>query len=141
MKAIANHLLRWWRPASVRALRGATTVAVDTPEAIGAAVEELLSALREQNRIRDGDVVSAIFTMTADLSSAFPATTARQLGWHDVPLLCASEIAVPGGLPRCVRVLVHVNGKDHPRHVYLRDAVVLRPDWCERGASATLRST
>ena len=133
MNAVARlaHALRIPR---VRALRGATTVARDDRDEVGAAVHELLAALRADNGFAPDDVISAIFTVTPDLASAFPAEAARAAGWSGVPLLCSSEIAVPGSLPRCVRVLLHV--ERHwawpPRHVYLRDAVSLRPDLCEQ---------
>ncbi len=126
---------RWLQRAlsmpTLRAIRGATAVPQDSPEAIEAALRELLDQLRSQNGLQPGEVISAIFTVTPDLSSAFPAGAARAAGWHDVPLLCATEIAVPEALPRCLRVLLHVqrawNGTP-PRHVYLREAAWLRPD-------------
>ena len=121
---------------SVRALRGATAVPEDTPEAIAEAVRELLTTLQGANALRHDEVISAIFTMTPDLVSAFPAEAARSAGWEHVPLLCTTEIAVPGGLPRCLRVLLHVerywNGTG-ARHVYLREAAGLRPDLVGNG--------
>jgi chorismate mutase len=84
-----------------------------------------------RNRIDKQDVASAIFTTTPDLDAEFPALAARQLGWLDVPLLCSHEIAVPGSLPRCVRVMVHWNTETPQHeieHIYVRDAVRLRPD-------------
>lgn len=116
---------------SVRAIRGATTVAADAPDAIAAAVTELLDAVRSQNALRIDEVISAIFTMTPDLTAAFPAAIARANGWTDVPLLCATEVAVPGALPRCLRVLLHVERAwtdRRPAHVYLHSAQQLRPD-------------
>lgn len=117
--------------ASLRALRGAITVSRDDPEAIREAVTELLEAMQWKNGFEVDDVISAIFTTTPDLRAAFPAETARRIGWQHVPLLCATEIPVPGGMPRCLRVLLHVEWKwwdRQPQHVYLRDAVRLRPD-------------
>ena len=115
----------------MRAIRGATAVAADEPALIDQAIAELLRDIVARNALRDDDVVSAIFTATPDLTSAFPAHAARAFGWGDVPLLCATEIPVPGALPRCLRVLVHVMS-DVPRarivHCYLREAVTLRPD-------------
>ncbi|MDD2922003.1 MAG: chorismate mutase [Anaerolineales bacterium] len=117
---------------SVRGIRGATTVASDEPEIILEATRELLEAILQANAtMNPEDVGSALFTVTADLVSTFPAQAARQMGWGLVPMMCAREIPVPGSLPRVIRVLVHWN-TDMPQskitHVYLRDAVKLRPD-------------
>lgn len=118
-------------PESVRALRGATTVAEDTETQITERVQELLADLLERNGLVHEDVISVIFTATADIVSMFPATAARGIGFGAVPLLCASEIPVPGSMPRCIRVLLHV-ATDRPkadlRHVYLHGAQVLRDD-------------
>ena len=117
--------------SSVRAIRGAITTLTDTPEAIGDAVKELLREMLERNSLVAEDVISVIFTATTDLTSAFPATAARSVGFGAVPLICASEIAVPSAMPRCIRVMMHVETnveKAAIRHVYLRDAVTLRDD-------------
>ena len=116
----------------IRGIRGATTVTADQPELILQATRELLEAILAENaRMQPEDVGSAIFTVTDDLVSTFPAQAARQMGWDIVPMLCGREIPVPGSLPRVIRVLVHWN-TDVPQkeivHVYLRDAVKLRPD-------------
>ncbi|HMA01062.1 MAG: chorismate mutase [Gemmatimonas sp.] len=117
-----------------RAIRGATTVESDSPEQIRRATRELLETIVARNGITSADVVSAIFTVTHDITSEFPAHAARELGWLDVPLLCTLEIPVPGSLGRCIRVLLHVD-TDVPRtgirHVYLHDARTLRPDLAE----------
>lgn len=123
----------------VRGIRGATTVGADTAEAIIEATQELLRGMIAANNLQPEDVGSAIFTVTPDLSAAFPARAARELGWSHVPLLSAVEIAAPEGLPRTVRVLLHWNTDRPPydiRHVYLRDAVRLRPDLGEEFAPA-----
>ena len=115
----------------LRGLRGATTCERDTPEHIADAVHELLPAMMARNELDHDDVVSVLFTTSTDLTSAFPATAARSIGFGDVPLLCASEIAVPGSMARCIRVLMHVytsRGRDEMHHVYLRDAASLRDD-------------
>ena len=105
---------------------------VDRASEVLSATGELLEAILSTNQLEDFDeVVSAIFTTTADLSSTFPAEAARELGMHQVPLLCASEIPVPESMPRCIRVLLHVNttkSQSEIVHVYLRDAQRLRPD-------------
>ena len=117
---------------AVRGIRGATTVDADAAGQVLSATGELLEAILSVNQLEDFDeVVSAIFTTTSDLSSTFPAEAARELGMHQVPLLCASEIPVPGSMPRCIRVLLHVNTtkpQSEIVHVYLRDAQRLRPD-------------
>jgi chorismate mutase len=117
---------------AVRGIRGATCVAEDKPELILAATRELLQELLQANAIANfEDVVSAIFTTSPDLTSTFPAEGARALGMTQVPLLCASEIAVPGAMPRCIRVLLHVSTDLSPSqivHVYLHEARKLRPD-------------
>lgn len=116
----------------LRGIRGATSVAADQPDLILAATRELLEEILRQNELREfDDIVSAIFTTTPDLTATFPAEAARELGMKQVPLLCASEIAVPNSLPRCIRVLLHVNSERRPSeivHVYLREAKRLRPD-------------
>jgi chorismate mutase len=114
-----------------RALRGATTVDEDTPEQIASRIQELLGEVMARNGLVEEDVVSIIFTTTPDVTSAFPATGARDVGFGAVPLLCASEIAVAGGTPRCMRVLLHINttrSRDDLRHVYLHGAQGLRDD-------------
>jgi chorismate mutase len=113
-----------------RGIRGATTVTENTREAILAATRELLALLLQHNEVALEDITSAFFTVTEDLNAEHPALAARQLGWDDVALLCAREIAVPGSLGRCIRVLLHVNTEkslEEIRHIYLREAVVLRP--------------
>ena len=115
----------------MRAVRGAITVEKDAAEQVMAATRELLTALAERNSIAPENIVSAIFTVTPDITSEFPARAARELGWVDVPLLCAMEIATPRGLERCIRVLLHVETelpRSALRHVYLRGARALRPD-------------
>jgi chorismate mutase len=114
----------------VGALRGATTVDADTPEDIVSATHELLRELLERNDVDAEDIISIVFTSTHDLTAEFPAVAARKLGLMDVPLLCAAEIAVPGALGRCVRVLVHADlpRGAPPAHIYLRGASELRTD-------------
>ncbi len=119
------------RPTVCRGVRGATTVAENSSEAILAATRELLFTMIRANGIDSVDVASAVFTTTADLDAVFPATAARQLGWYDVALLCTHEMSVPGSLPRCVRILLHWNTARPQRdivHVYLHEATSLRPD-------------
>lgn len=115
----------------VRGIRGATSVTENTREAILEATAELLDAIVEANDIDRGHVASAFFTTTPDLNAEYPAVAARAAGWTDVPLLCGHEMNVPGGLPRCLRLLIHVNtdrALSEINHVYLREAVRLRPD-------------
>jgi chorismate mutase len=115
-----------------RGIRGATTVEANTAEDILEATTDLLSALIRLNDLRPEDVASAIFTTTVDLTATFPALAARDLGWTEVPLLCAHEMDVPGALGHVVRILLHVNttrSAAEVRHVYLKGARDLRPDW------------
>ncbi len=115
----------------LRGIRGATTVAANTREAVLDAAAELLSALIEANDIRRDDVASVIFTTTPDVNAEFPAVAARQMGWINVALMCGHEMAVPGSLPMCLRILMHVNTAKTPdelQFVYLRGARALRQD-------------
>ena len=115
----------------VRGIRGATSVTENTREAILEATAELLDAVVRANDIDREHVASAFFTTTPDLNAEYPAVAARDAGWTDVPLLCGHEMNVPGGLPRCLRLLMHVNtdrSLAEIQHVYLREAVRLRPD-------------
>jgi len=115
----------------IRGLRGATTANENTREAIWAATRELLEALVRANGFDAADVASVYFTATPDLNAAFPAAAARALGWTDTALLDAQAPAVPGDLPRCIRVLIHWNterAQKEMRHVYLNEARRLRPD-------------
>jgi chorismate mutase len=114
-----------------RGVRGATTVTANSAEAILEATREMLYLMIRANNIHPDDVASAIFTTTVDLDATFPALAARQLGWYDVALLCGHEMNVPDSLNRCIRVLVHWNTTCAAKdiiHVYLRDAMNLRPD-------------
>ena len=115
----------------VRGVRGATTVERDDAEAILSATEELVREVVVANGIAPEDVASALFTVTPDLRAEFPAAAARRMGWTMVPLLNFTEIGVPGRLEKCIRILVHVNTEKSQAemvHVYLREAVTLRPD-------------
>ncbi len=115
----------------VRGIRGATTAEANTREAILAATDELLRLMIEANDLCAEDVASVIFTTTTDLTADYPALAARALGWHDVALMCAHEMNVPHGLPRCIRVLMHWNtdrSAAEVQHVYIKGAARLRPD-------------
>ena len=116
---------------AVRALRGATTVDADTPEQVGERTVALLRTMLERNGVDHEDLISVVFTTTPDLVSMFPATAARTMGLGDVPLLCASEIAVVGATPRCIRILLHFTterARGELHHVYLEGARGLRDD-------------
>jgi len=115
----------------VRAVRGAIQVDGDTREQILEGSAELVRTVLERNGLTSDDVISILFTATPDLTAEFPAYAARLLGLTDVPLMCASEIAVPGALPRTLRLLAHVDTqrpRGELRHVYLRGAAALRTD-------------
>ena len=121
---------------ALRGLRGATTIENDSRDLVLAGTRELLEAILSANpSLRPEDIASALFTVTEDIASAYPALAARQMGWNLVPMMCAREIPVRGSLPYCIRVLIHWNAglaQDQVRHVYLRDAVRLRPDLADQ---------
>jgi chorismate mutase len=112
------------------ALRGASSVDRNTSEAILGATEWLMREIMKRNDLVPDDVVSCLFTLTEDLDAEFPAVAARQLGFDQVPLMCAREVPVPGSLPRVIRVLMHYYADDDhvAKHVYLGDARKLRLD-------------
>jgi chorismate mutase len=121
-----------------RGIRGATTTSANSRDAILAATRELLVELIERNAIQPEDVASAIFTTTPDLNAEFPAIAARELGWTDVALLCGHEMAVPGSLQCCIRILIHWNTTRSAAeivHVYIHGAQVLRPDHANQSPS------
>lgn len=114
-----------------RGIRGATTVERNSAVEIVMATRELLEAIIRENELDPEDITSAFFTVTQDLNAEFPASAAREMGWKYVPLLCATEIDVPGRLEKCIRILVHVNTSKSQRdlkHIYLKEAVKLRLD-------------
>lgn len=116
---------------AVRGIRGATTVEANTSQLIKEATRELLTAIVTENDLYTEDIVSAVFTVSPNLNADFPASSAREMGWDRVPLLCATEIPVPGAMPLCIRVLLHVNTDKTQMdivHVYLRKSVTLRKD-------------
>lgn len=115
----------------VRAIRGATTLEEDTRQQVIARTQELLAEILVRNDLHQEDVVSIVFTATDDISSAFPAEAAREAGIALVPLLCARELEIEGGIRHCIRVLLHVYTPRAPtelRHVYLHGARQLRTD-------------
>ncbi len=118
---------------SIRGIRGAITVAEDEAQAILQATRELLQTiLAENDGLKAEDIASVFFTVSDDLSAAFPAQAARELGWDLTPMMCAREIPVPNSLPKTIRVLIHWNTEtpqNRIKHVYLREATRLRPDW------------
>jgi len=117
-------------------IRGATTITADETEQVLSATQELLTTILEANpTLRMEDIASVLFTVTEDIASTYPALAARQMGWDLVPMMCAREIPVQGSLPLCIRVIIHWNterGQSAIQHVYLRDAVKLRPDLVAR---------
>ena len=120
----------------VRGIRGAVTVDSNTAEAIQEATKRLLTAIIECNQIRLEDIASAFFTGTTDLNVEVPARAARDLGWTMVPMFCMQEMMARDSLPRCIRVMLHVNTdktQDNIQHVYLGEAASLRPDLVEGG--------
>lgn len=116
---------------AVRALRGATTIEADTADQVDERVVALLEAMVERNAVDHDDIISVFFTATEDVVSAFPAAAARSYGLGDVPLICARELSVEGGTPRCIRVMMHLTterSRAELHHVYLEGARNLRDD-------------
>ncbi|MDH7497282.1 MAG: chorismate mutase [Syntrophomonadaceae bacterium] len=112
-------------------VRGAIDIPRDTAEEVDRATRELLAEMMERNRLEPQSLAAVFFTATPDIRSEFPALAARRMGLSGVPLMCSQEMAVHGALPRCIRVLMLVNGPlpaGGPQHVYLRGATALRPD-------------
>jgi len=117
--------------SAVRGIRGATTVENNCANEIISVTQELLLKIKAENHLNLSDIVSIIFTMTDDLDAEFPAVAARNLGWNTIPLLCTKEIPVVGSLPKCIRILMHVNTSKQQtemKPIYLRKAINLRPD-------------
>jgi chorismate mutase len=116
----------------IRGVRGAITVSKNQEEEIISSTEELLKKMIEENQIDPNSVASIFISATEDITAAFPAKALRKLkGWTYVPVMCMSEIPVPNSLKRCIRIMMHVNTKvdqDKLIHVYLKDAIILRPD-------------
>ncbi|AWE06996.1 chorismate mutase [Lysinibacillus sp. 2017] len=116
----------------IRGIRGAITITEDQAQDVWDETAKLVQEVAKQNAIKPEDIASVTISTTPDIRSAFPAKAVRTLeGWQYVPIMCMHEMAVPGALPLCIRVLMHVN-TDTPQHeihhVYLNEAVKLRPD-------------
>ena len=118
-------------PSAVRALRGATTVDADTPEQLHERVQALLQRMLERNGVDKDDCISILFTATDDIHSMFPAQAAREIGFGDVPLICARELDIENATSMCVRIMMHINtdkARNELHHVYLEGAKGLRDD-------------
>jgi chorismate mutase len=116
---------------AVRALRGATTVESDEADQVRARTVALLQEIVDRNGIDHDDIISVLFTATDDIHSIFPAAAARDIGFGDIPLICARELDIVGSTPLCIRVLMHLNtslSRSELRHVYLEGASGLRDD-------------
>jgi len=115
------------------AIRGAITVDENTPGAILEATQALLQTMLDQNRLSQDEIVALFFSATLDLDAVYPAQAARNIGLTQVPMMCFQEMAVPSSLPRCIRVLAlcELSSPRQLKHVYLREARSLRPDWAE----------
>ncbi len=118
--------------SKTRGIRGAITIAENTPEEVKSATIELLNLLIQKNGIETEDISHVIFTVTTDIDAAFPALYARKnFGWDDVAMICTNEIPVQGSLKMCIRVLIVVNTtlkQSEIKHIYLKGAERLRPD-------------
>jgi chorismate mutase len=115
----------------VRALRGATTLELDERDHLIERTQEVMAAIFERNGLTEDDLISIVFTATSDIHSAFPAEAAREAGFTHVPLMCARELEIDGGIQRCIRLLIHAytdRAAQDLRHVYLHEARQLRTD-------------
>jgi chorismate mutase len=115
----------------ILAVRGAIQVDADDADLIIKSTSDLIREVIRRNELCIEDVVYIFFTMTPDLTSEFPAAAVRKLGWNDIPLMCATEVAVPHSLPSVIRLMALIKtdrSRSEVRHVYLRGAAVLRPD-------------
>lgn len=112
----------------VRAIRGATVIVENEKQSIIEGTKELLEKLIKKNSLNADDIISIIFSATNDLTQEFPAVAARKMGLTNVPLLCCKELEIEGSLPKCVRILMHVNKTEEVSHVYLGNAKQLRDD-------------
>ncbi len=121
-------------PVRIFALRGATTVESDDPDQIDSRTQEMMSLLMSRNQLVADDLVSILFSLTPDVRSRNPATATRAMGLTDVPLIGVQEADIDGMLPRCIRVMIHIEAdrqRSSLRHVFLHGAKVLRPDLVE----------
>ena len=126
----------------LRGIRGAINVARNSRQEIFTKTRTLLETMVSANRIRERDVAAAIFTLTPDLNADFPAYAARDMGWTTVPMMCGSELGVPGAMKRVVRIMLLVNTSRSAksiRHQYLGDTERLRPDLAKRERGITAR--
>ena len=117
--------------SAVRARRGATTIDSDTTDQIRTRTIDLLEQMLVRNGVNHDDIISVLFTATDDIHSMFPASAARDIGFGDIPLICARELDIQGATPLCIRVLMHLNttvSRSDLRHVYLEGASGLRDD-------------
>lgn len=124
---------------TTRAIRGATTIDADTAEQILARVNELMTEVFARNGLTAEDAISLMITATADIHSFHPATAARRWGLDDVPIMGAQEIDITGGLPLCIRTMLHVHstmGRHDAQHVFLHGATALRPDLVDKRADS-----
>lgn len=118
----------------VRAIRGATTIENNDAREIIEETKHLLKRMVEDNGVDKEDIISVIFSTTKDINAAFPAVAAREMGWTDIALMCTNEMDVPGSLPMCIRVMMHINTEKtnkELKYIYLKKAKLLRPDLAE----------
>ncbi|WP_416144753.1 chorismate mutase [Planococcus koreensis] len=126
----------------IRGVRGAITVSADQPEEILKETRKLILEMVKENKIVPDDVASVIISTTTDISSAFPAKAVRTIeDWTYVPVMCTHEMDVPGSMPLCIRVMMHVNTsipQQEIQHIYLNEAVKLRPDLIKSKEASSL---
>lgn len=120
----------------MRGIRGATTTVVDEKDMVVSVTKELLQEMIDKNNLQPDDVCSVFISTTKDVTSVFPASALRTIeGWKFVPIMCFAEIDVAGALEKCIRVMIHANtsrSQEEIEHIYLNEAVKLRPDLIEK---------
>lgn len=119
----------------MRGFRGATTVTENSEQVILDATETLVNEMIHKNNIEPEHISHVLFSVTEDLNATFPAKVSRRIpGWTHVPVMCMREIPVPNSLEKCIRVMLVAQTnlmQKEITHIYLNDAVKLRPDLLE----------
>ncbi|HYK73529.1 MAG TPA: chorismate mutase [Pseudoneobacillus sp.] len=116
----------------IRGVRGATTVINNDESEILTATETLIKEMISKNAVNPDNVASIFISVTDEITAVFPAKALRRFeGWSFVPVMCMKEIPVQDSLKSCIRIMMHINttkSQEEIHHVYLENAIQLRPD-------------